>query len=97
MRAMNSNSLLAYATTVEPNLTKREAWVLEALEEIAPASCEDVANHLGVFPHTISGRFTGLKNKGKIIFVKKDLNERRKRVDYWKPKVELEQMSLDCD
>lgn len=97
MRAMNSNSLLAYATTVEPNLTKREAWVLEALEEIAPASCEDVANHLGVPVNVISGRFTGLKKKLLIQEAYRDLNNRGAKVSFWQPLIELEQMSLDCD
>lgn len=84
-RAMNQISINNYLTVVEPKLTNREQWVLEALEEIAPASAEMVANYLGVFPNVVSGRFTGLRKKGKIVQAGVRVNDRGIRVAYWQP------------
>lgn len=93
MRNLNENSLAAF-TALEPKLTKREQWVLEALEQICPASCEEVAKYLMVPVNVISGRFTGLRNKGKIEEAYKQRNSRGSRVSYWQPVKELKQVGL---
>jgi len=43
----------------KPETTEDQRQVLQALKEIGPATIEEVAQHLGVPPHTISGRFGG--------------------------------------
>lgn len=85
MRMMSQTSLDNYFTKVEPKLTTRESWVLEAIEDLAPVSAEIVAEHLGVFPNVISGRFTGLRKKGKIVKAYDQVNSRGSKVSYWKP------------
>lgn len=85
-RKLSQISIDNYLTIVEPKLTKREEWVLEAIEELYPVSAEIVAEHLGVYPNQISGRFTGLKNKGKILKVFERVNSRGSKVNYWIPK-----------
>lgn len=84
-RAMSQISLDNYFDKVEPKLTKRESWVLEAIEDIYPASAEIVAEHLGVPVNVISGRFTGLRKKGKIIKAFTQVNQRGSKVTHWKP------------
>lgn len=66
MRTMNQISIDNYLTVVKPKLTERESWVLTAIEDLYPCSAEMVAEHYGVGINKVSGRFTGLKNKGKI-------------------------------
>lgn len=78
-------SLMNWRTVVEPNLTKRETQVLEAIEELAPATAEMVASHLGVPEHTISGRFSGLKKKQKIIKVSIGRNSKGNHVAFYAP------------
>jgi hypothetical protein len=85
MRAMSQISMDNFFTTVKPKLTKREEWVLEAIEEIAPCSSEMVANRLGVGVNVVSGRFTGLKKKRKIIKDHEGTNEFGNKVAYYKP------------
>ena len=86
MRTMNQLSLEVYRNEVKPKLTEREQWVLEALEELQPASCEQVAEYLKVPVNVISGRFTGLKKKEKITVAYIQPNNRGNRVSYFKPK-----------
>lgn len=85
MRTMSQTSLINYFGIVKPQLTQRESWVLEALEEIQPASAEQVANHLKVPINVISGRMTGLKKKERIVKAYRGTNDRGAAVDYWKP------------
>lgn len=73
----------------KPELTPDQKKVLEALEEIGPATCEEVANHLGVPPHTISGRFGGegeLAEQGEIESDGQKQNPRGYMVTIWKVK-----------
>lgn len=65
-RQMSQISIDNYFSEVEPKLTNKESWVLEAIEELYPCTSEMVAEHYGVGINKISGRFTGLRNKGKI-------------------------------
>lgn len=62
---MNENSLIVYKD-IKDQLSKRQKIVIKAIEFLRKGTCKDVADYLGVFPHTISGRFTELKNKGLI-------------------------------
>lgn len=66
MRTISQISMDSWFTRVQPNLTKREEWVLEAIETLGEASAETVAEHYKVGVNVISGRFTGLKKKGLI-------------------------------
>lgn len=66
MRCVNQNSLLAYYADVQPELTKRESEVFNCLNDLGGGTLFDVAFRLGVPVNTISGRFTGLRKKGKI-------------------------------
>jgi len=86
MRTMSQVSMMNYFETVEPKLSQREAWVLEAIEELAPCTAEMVAEHYGVGVNVISGRFTGLRKKQKIVKAYNGHNSRGKRVAYWQPK-----------
>lgn len=95
MRQMSANSLMAYQG-LKDKLTERERWVLEGLTNIYPASAEEVAQYLNVYPNIISGRFTGLKKKGYIVPAYRVDNERGQKVTKWKPFIEHEQLSLDC-
>lgn len=89
MRTMNQLSIEAYVNTVKPNLTKREEWVLEAIDNLGEASAEMVAEHYGVGINVISGRFTGLKSKGRIEPTRRDLNRFGRRVQYYRLKDDL--------
>ena len=94
-RQMSQISIDNYFAVVKPKLTAREQWVLEALEEIAPACTEDVADYLKVPPHVISGRMTGLKNKRKIRKAYRGENKRGTPVDYWTP-TDMEREEVDA-
>lgn len=63
---MNTNSLNAYRSLIEPNLTNMELEVFVKIKEFQPISCAELAEKIGRLPHQISGRFTGLKEKQKI-------------------------------
>lgn len=89
MRQINQLSLEAYYSDIKPNLTKREEWVLEAIEKLEEASAESVAEYYGVGINVISGRFTGLKNKGHIEPTTKKLNRFGRRVQYFRVKQQL--------
>lgn len=83
-------SIANYLGVVQPKLTEREAWVMEAVEELYPCSAEMVAEHYGVGVNVISGRFTGLKNKGKIVLDHYYKKPGGSRVGYYRPKAEHE-------
>ena len=90
MRQMSLNSMLAYQG-LEPKLTKREEWVLDAIIDIEkPCTAAMVADHLGVGEHIVSGRFTGLKKKGKIKHLYDDLNSLGNKAGYYVPVTEEE-------
>ncbi len=59
----NSNEALR---VIQPELSKREAMVLDALRALGKATMHEVADSLGVGVNTISGRFTALVRIGKI-------------------------------
>ncbi len=100
MRKMSNISIDNYLRAIEPKLTKREAWVLEAIEELAPCTAEMVAEHYGVGIHIISGRFTGLKNKHKIVKAYDGTNRWGNKVGYYEPSIKIDNDSVmiqrDC-
>ncbi len=65
-RQMSPISITNYVEIVEPTLSKREMEVLDVFKTIAPCTCYDVSRKMGVGINVISGRFTGLRKKGKI-------------------------------
>lgn len=85
-RTMSQISLMNYFDVVKPKLTEKENWIYEAIEELAPCTAAIVAEHYGVPEHTISGRFSGLRKKGKIVIAYKGKNSRGATVAYWRPK-----------
>lgn len=99
MRQMSQLSLEAYRV-LKPDLTKREEWVLEAIERLGEASAETVADYYGVGINIISGRITGLKNKNIIVPSKRALNRYGRNVQFWKPANVVENDSIlverDC-
>lgn len=70
-RTMNQISIENYFNTVKPALTERENWVLRAIEDLGEASAYTAASYLEVPINMVSGRFTGLYNKGKIVKTEK--------------------------
>ncbi len=75
-----------YFASVEPKLTERESWVYEAIEELAPCTAEMVANHYGVGVNVVSGRFTGLKKKHKIVKAYEGMNSLGNKVAFYQPR-----------
>lgn len=96
MRTMNNVSIFNYRNVVKPKLTAREQWVLEAIEEQGTASVDTVAEYYGVGTNIISGRFTGLKNKGIIEPAYKGTNKLGSQVMYYKIVNSYEPMERDC-
>ncbi len=89
MRQLSQVSMDNYLNVIQPGLTKREAWVLDAIQELQPCSIEQVAKHLGVGDNIISGRFSGLRGKQAIKKHHRDFNSRHCQVDFWQVKEEL--------
>lgn len=83
MKSMNQISIANYFNKVQPQLTKREEWVLEAIEKLEPCTAEAVANYYKVGINIVSGRFTGLKNKGRIHKAYEGLNSHGNKVGYF--------------
>lgn len=83
-RVMSQLSLEAYLE-LKPQLTKREEWVLDAIETLGEASAEKVAEHYGVGINIVSGRITGLRKKNQIVPGKRALNRFGRNVQYWRP------------
>lgn len=85
-RVMSQVSILNYLEGVKPNLQRNETLILEALEDIGrAATAEEVAEFIKWPLQSVSGRFTGLKNKKKIVFAFKDVNSRGRQVSYYLP------------
>lgn len=84
MRMINQLSISAYLNSVKDNLTAREEWVLEAITDLGEASAESVANHYGVGVNVISGRFTGLKKKNRIVPTERKLTRSGNMAQYFR-------------
>lgn len=94
-RVMNQLSISAYLNTVKPALTKREEWVLSAIEDMGEASAESVANYYGVGINVISGRFTGLKKKEKIVPTKRIKTRSGNMAQYYRAVETVEREDVD--
>ena len=66
---MNENSLDVYFNDIAPTMTRREKDVMNAIFTIEPCTMHEVANHMGVQLNTISGRFSALVRKSKLVVV----------------------------
>jgi predicted ArsR family transcriptional regulator len=76
-------------TKKKPEINGDQQKVFNALKEIGPATAEEVAKHIGVPPHTISGRFGGeneLEDQGLIEKNGKKQNTRGYMATIWKVK-----------
>lgn len=67
----------------KPEIQGDQKQIKEALEEIGPAIGEEIAQHLGVPYHTISGRFGELQEKGLIEVKGKKQNSRGYLCKIW--------------
>lgn len=65
-KPMHKNSLDNWYNQVLPTLTEWELAVLTEIKQNGKGSCRAIAERMNVFPHTISGRFTKLKEKNAI-------------------------------
>jgi len=82
---MADTSLMAFQDK-KKELTEDQKMVKDALQEIGPAIGEEIANHLNVPYHTISGRFGELEDQGKIETRGKKQNPRGNMAQIWKVK-----------
>jgi len=82
---MADTSLMAFQKKKE-ELTEDQQKVLQALKETGPAIGEEIAQHLNLPYHTISGRFGELKDQGKIETRGKKQNPRGNMAQIWKVK-----------
>jgi hypothetical protein len=64
---IHQNSLTPYKEKIKPELGKWQKLVFDCIVKYGEITSKDVAFWLGVPLHKISGRFTELKEKGKII------------------------------
>ena len=75
--SVNVNSLHVYRENVLPTLSNRQREVLEVIEVLGKATCQEVCEYLTkqkgflVTPNQISGRVGELKKLNKIEFVEK--------------------------
>ena len=83
---MNQNSINAYREVVDPTKMTRKQEVLEALKDLKEATMAQVAEHLGLALHVISGRFLELITDGKIKVdrVTQDKHKNRFGTAYWR-------------
>lgn len=70
----------------KPEISGDQKKIVEALKEIGPAIGEEVAQHLEVPYHTISGRFGELQDQGQIQVKGKKQNSRGYLCKIWKVK-----------
>lgn len=62
----NQNSLYNWENIILPELTDRQREYLNALRYLGRATNAEIATHLKVFPHVVSGRQGELLKKGLI-------------------------------
>jgi DNA-binding MarR family transcriptional regulator len=92
---IQQTSLLAYAEA-KKGLGKKQQLVLEALEEIQPASNRMIAKHLGWEINSVTPRCLELRQRGKVVFAEQSMDEYGKKVNFWKPRKAYEPMERDC-
>lgn len=83
-RAMSGTSLEAW-NKIKGRINQSQARVLAAIYELGGrASLSDVAAHMILPKHQISGRFTELKNRGLIIVDGRKTNQGGNAEKVWK-------------
>lgn len=72
--------------SIKEKINERQKQVLHALEEIAPASNRQIAEHSNMPINTVTPRIGELRKKGYVVqaYISKDITGRR--ATYWKPK-----------
>ncbi len=69
---VNSNSIETHQLNIQFNVySEQESKILDAYNVLKEACSKQIAEYLSVSHHTISGRFSSLRKKGAIEFVKK--------------------------
>ena len=63
----NPNSLLVYFNCILPHINRKQEEVLETILILGGATNEEIAEHLGKYPHEISPRTGELKGLNLII------------------------------
>lgn len=93
-QSMQTTSLEAYKSLTSAKLNERQKQVLEALEEIAPATNRMISEHSGIPINVVTPRMGELAGKGKIeqAYVGVDVSGRK--AIYWRPVRKLEQVRL---
>jgi predicted transcriptional regulator len=84
---INQLSLLAYRDYVQPNLTKRQEQVLEAIEKIQPCCNQQIAEKLNWPINMITGRVKELRDKGELEMHHQALYKFGKKVNFWATRV----------
>jgi predicted ArsR family transcriptional regulator len=72
--AMAETSLKAYIEK-KPELEGDRQKIFETIQTYGPITLEEVADRLGKYPHTISGRFTELRDNNLIEVTGKTENQ----------------------
>lgn len=79
-------SLLAYRQLDETKLNFRQKKVLEALEEIQPATNKMIAAHLDWAINTVTPRCLELRGKGKVIEAFIGTDSTGRKASFWRLK-----------
>lgn len=90
---LHPNSLTTYIDDILPFLTAKEAEVLRAITYLNRATMHQVAAHMGVETHCISGRFGSLRDKGRIEAASIDRTTGRPRTR-WRIRGEAKQLQI---
>lgn len=91
---MQTTSIEAYRSLTTVKLNERQQQVLEALEEISPATNRMISVHSGIPINVVTPRMGELASKLKVeqAYVGEDVSGRK--AIYWKPKRPLVQARL---
>ena len=79
-------SLEAYWTLDKPKISKQEHEVLEALEEVFPATNRQVSEHSKLPINVVTARMNAMSKRDvvRIAFIGSDVTGRKAK--FWKPK-----------
>jgi len=75
MKSVVADTSLEAYIQKQPELEGDRAKVYETIETYGPITMEETANRLGKYPHTISGRFTELRDQDLIEVIGKTQNQ----------------------
>lgn len=91
---IQTTSMQAFQSLTSVKLNERQHQVLEALEEISPATNRMISEYSGIPINVVTPRSGELAAKGKIeqAYVGVDISGRK--AIYWKPARRLEQVRL---